>query len=139
MNQLDLARQIATKAHTGQSRNDGVTPYISHSQKVVSLLYGIDAKVIGWLHDVLEDTPLTEQDLLDEGIQATYVSAVSLLTKEKGQVYSSYIEELKDCEHPIIIRVKIADIVANLTDKPSANQIIKYTEALTSLSEGGNI
>ena len=60
-----LAAQIATDAHRGQFRRDGVTPYISHPEAVAKRVEGDDlAEAIAWLHDVLEDTAIKVQDLV---------------------------------------------------------------------------
>lgn len=136
MNQLQLAESIARKAHAGQTRRDGVTPYIKHVEKVVSLVG--DNKVlqcIAWLHDVIEDTKYTLQRLIDLGVEMSIVNAVDILTHKKNWSYTKYINEIIIQGEESIEKVKIADIVANLTDKPTPKQIDKYVQALNILAK----
>ncbi|MBT3298205.1 bifunctional (p)ppGpp synthetase/guanosine-3',5'-bis(diphosphate) 3'-pyrophosphohydrolase [archaeon] len=65
---VELAQKYATKYHQGQFRKNGVTPYIVHPHAVVKYLekFGIKDEVtlsIAWLHDIVEDTPLTYSDV----------------------------------------------------------------------------
>jgi (p)ppGpp synthase/HD superfamily hydrolase len=133
MTQLELAESIARKAHRGQYRHDGITPYITHVEKVVSMVYTFDAKVLAWLHDVVEDNKYLDAEyLLDEGVDAGYVCSLNRLTHEKGDLYTKYIEGIVGDDLAVI--VKIADIVSNLINKPSKRQITKYKDALTILA-----
>jgi len=135
MSELVLkAKQYATVAHMGQFRRDGVTPYIKHPERVVEILAGKDevTRAVGWLHDVIEDTTTTYQDLQDEGFHSEIVNAVVLLTRVDSANYKIYLKALS--EDPIARTVKIADMLANLTDSPTPRQIKKYTEALLWIS-----
>lgn len=128
---LESAEKIARESHHGQIRKDG-SPYITHVELVVSQLRGNqEAQVVGWLHDVLEDTDLTESDLLDFGLSKQIVDIVLLLTKRREQKYEDYIDQVKKNE--IARKVKIADILANLMDNPGKKQIIKFSKALLRL------
>lgn len=134
MSPLEHAKQFATKAHAGQFRRDGVTPYIRHPARVVEILAGKDEATLmtGWLHDVLEDTPTTAEDLLAAGIPSAVVNAVGLLTRVDANNYKIYLRSLS--ENPMARTVKIADMLANLTDSPTPRQVKKYTEALLWIS-----
>ena len=124
-----LAAQIATDAHRGQFRRDGVTPYISHPEAVAKRVEGDDlAEAIAWLHDVLEDTAIKVQDLVSFGLPAEIVARVELLTKNDGLEYEQYLRRIKS--DPVAKRVKIADMLANLGDRPSERQIVKYAKGL---------
>jgi (p)ppGpp synthase/HD superfamily hydrolase len=135
MDQLQLAAEIAREAHKDQKRYDG-SPYITHVERVVDSVYTFDEKVVAWLHDVMEDCDLETGDLIDKGISWGYVHSLVNLTHEKGELYNHYIKGMLGDE--LAITVKIADIVDNITDKPSRNQKIKYKDALTilALAEG---
>ena len=123
------AAQIASDAHQGQFRRDGVTPYISHPKAVAKQVEGDDlAETIAWLHDVLEDTSITAQDLAAFGMPAEVVARVQLLTKSDAVEYEQYLKRIKS--DPVAKRVKIADMLANLGDKPSERQIVKYAKGL---------
>lgn len=126
-----LAEEIATHAHAGQFRRDGVTPYIEHPRAVAKRLAGEPEGVIavGWLHDVLEENELISvQRLKYAGLSDVVVGAVVLLTHITGTKYENYLERLS--HNWICVKVKIADIRCNLDDDPTPRQIEKYTKAL---------
>ena len=76
--------EIANKAHSGQFRRDGTTPYINHPADVFSRVGGdVDSQAVAWLHDVLEDTKETEESLREQGVEEHILKAVVLLTKKK--------------------------------------------------------
>lgn len=126
-----LAKAIAEEAHAGQFRRDGVTPYILHPAKVAALM-GDDPilEQVAWLHDVLEDTEMTPEELLKRGVSREAVLTVCDLTHETGS-YAGYISRVS--HNPLARKVKIADIVANLTDDPTPRQIVKDHAALQQL------
>jgi (p)ppGpp synthase/HD superfamily hydrolase len=127
---LDDLRKLAEKAHSGQYRRDGKTPYIEHIyavEKRVSHL-GNDYRAVAIAHDLLEDSDITADDLLKEGVPEHIVAAVSLLTKYVGTTYKKYLVEVKKNE--LARRVKIADMLSNLADDPTDNQIKKYAKGL---------
>ena len=120
-------------AHAGQFRRDGKTPYFEHPKRVVQLVEGdLELQAVAWLHDVLEDTEWTSADLFKYGVTFSVVQSVELLTRGKDVSYSDYLTWLKG--NYSATRVKIADMVANLTDNPSEKQVVKYTRALQFLS-----
>lgn len=129
-----LASSIARKAHEGQFRRDGITPYITHPEEVAKSLEGEDPDVIAaaWLHDVLEDTDVGLSDLNNEGIPAHVIEAVALLTRWDGQPYEDYLHWITQDE--IARKVKIADIRHNLSDAPTVKQCQKYTKAISILT-----
>jgi (p)ppGpp synthase/HD superfamily hydrolase len=124
------ARQIAAKAHSNQWRRDGITPYIVHPMQVALRLshYPEEVRATAWLHDVLEDSAYKAGFLRENGIPESVIEAVVVLTKREGVLYTDYIEQIK--AHPFARHVKIADILCNLADNPTNNQIRKYAEAL---------
>ncbi len=128
----ELARQIATAAHVGQFRRDGATPYIEHPQAVARRVAGDDrAEAVAWLHDVLEDTAETPQSLADKGIPADVIASVEALTKGEDVDYDLYLDGI--LADPIAKRVKIADMLTNLSDQPTNKQIRKYATGLLKL------
>ncbi len=80
---------------------------------------------VALLHDVIEDSDITADDLLKEGVPEHIVAAVSLLTKPKyiEMTYKKYLVEVKANE--LARRVKIADMLSNLADDPTDDQIKK--------------
>lgn len=147
-NDPSKAEEIATHWHAGQFRRDGVTPYIEHPRKVVRILRIMCSRYegdqgyhwlfnqilcIGWLHDILEDTPC-DLALLKQHFTDTVVSCVEILTKPPTLPYHLFIDRINNFGPSQAGIVKIADITANLTDSPTEVQCDKYFRALAILS-----
>jgi len=124
---LIKAEAIARKAHKGQKRKDG-KPYITHPRAVAEACEDINCKIVAWLHDVIEDTKLTFQDLLDQGIPENLVDVINCLSKRKQEDYAKYIHQIKYEE--IARLVKIQDLKHNLSDLKQGNMRDKYLLAL---------
>lgn len=130
------AAEIATAAHQGQCRRNGA-PYISHPRAVADRVKGDDiAEAIAWLHDTLEDTGLTVKELIEAKFPQQVIDAVILLTKTDDMDYNQYLLRLK--KDTLAKKVKIADLLANLSDDPSDKQIVKYSKALLTLMDKEN-
>ena len=130
----EIAEQIARKAHEGQHRRDGVTPYVTHPERVAKSIAGNeDLEAVAWLHDVLEDTSETEESLLAAGIPQHIVDAVRCLTKEDGVEYEDYLAGIN--QNALARAVKIQDMLDNLSDGPTEKQIKKYCRGLLSLHD----
>ncbi len=129
------ARDIAMEAPKGQFRRDGKTPYFTHVEAVARKLFiqGEDDETVavGFLHDILEDTKVTRDELTTHGFSEIVTFAVCLLTNEKGFDYGKYISGIGT--NPIAFKVKFADMTHNLSDNPSPAQIIKYANGLICL------
>lgn len=138
MNKYELALKIATEAHKGQVDKAGV-PYINHPLTVASLVDTEEEKIVALLHDTIEDTNITEQDLIDYGFPNEIVEAVKLLTHNKNVPYMDYVAKIKDNE--LARKVKIADLTHNsdlsrlkeITEKDK-KRYEKYQKALLYLS-----
>ena len=134
---LTIARQLATEAHKEQIDKAG-KPYISHCQAVAAQLNTTEEKIVGWLHDVVEDTNITFSDLEKEGIPEYLIEAIKAITKISGESYKQYIKRVK--ENKIALSVKIADMrhncdlsrIANPTAKDYA-RLTKYQKILPDL------
>ncbi len=122
------ALEFITKKHAGQKRNNG-HPYIIHPIRVSKEMRSDTEKIVALLHDVLEDTEATIEELGEFG--PAVVEAVIALTHQEGENYFSYIERLKRNE--IARAVKIADISDNLKDNPSVHAMEKSATALEML------
>lgn len=131
---VTYAEKIATEAHTGQFRKGGKVPYIMHPKDVAERVrsHDLDAQVVAWLHDVIEDTDETEDSLREAGIPRELVDAIVLLTRTREMSYDDYIDRVSSS--PLARQVKIADLISNLADRPSKKQIRKYAGALVRLT-----
>ena len=126
------ARALATKAHEGKTDKAGL-PYITHPERVVSRMENPEAQVIGWLHDTVEDTPITLRD-----IEATFgpetAAAVDAISRRDGEPWSDYLERV--AANPMARQVKISDLmrylncgIENIPPKTSKAMIKKLEDA----------
>jgi (p)ppGpp synthase/HD superfamily hydrolase len=109
---LEDAIVLATNAHKGQKdRND--EPYVMHPIRVMAQLWGHDERMVAVLHDVIEDTDVTLDDLRKAGYPDRIVEAVDAISRRKdaGESFSQYIQRVK--RNPLATRVKIADLKDN--------------------------
>ncbi len=120
------AKEIATFAHEGQKRTDG-SPYINHPSRIADAVEA-RLKPIAWLHDVVEDTQVSLEDLKSQGFPSYVIEAIDLLTHRKGDSNIVYWTKIK--ANPDAKAVKLADINDNLSDKPSDYAKQKYAKAL---------
>lgn len=108
---LEKAIQIAVNAHFGQKDRAG-SPYILHPLRVMNTVTSFDAKVVAILHDVVEDTDVTFDDLINAGIPKHLVITLRLLTHTDNLSYEDYISRL--AANPLAVKVKIADLKDNM-------------------------
>ena len=104
------ALAIAEDAHKGQFDKAGVD-YIQHPLFVASLVEGELAKTVALLHDVVEDSDWTLEDLRKEGLPEEVVQAVGIITKKRNENYEEYILRVK--QNPLARKVKLADLQHN--------------------------
>ena len=113
------AARAATDAHKGQTRWDKSIPYITHPCAVANEFKdvegeeGVFLRTVAWLHDVVEDTDLTLDNLEELGFSRDVTEAVCLVTKIKDDDYIDYI--LRISRNRVACLVKLADIRHNLS------------------------
>ena len=135
-----LAYHMAVVAHEGQSRKGTGEPYIRHVERVADSVQGWEAKTVAYLHDLVEDTPVTFAALL-QFFPRHIVDAVATLTRDpKGapdrETYREFIERCATSGDELALEVKEADVRDNLRDindvpggGPSLER--RYTSALS--------
>ena len=135
---VDLALSIARQAHEGQLDKAGVD-YIEHPIYVASQVDTEEEKAVALLHDVIEDSSVTAEELLNAGLPETVVTAIQILSKKKGQDYQTYLENVKS--NPLARVIKLADLKHNsdLSRLPSISakdreRLKKYKKAMDFLS-----
>ena len=127
--QKDVEKAIvfATKKHAGQKRADG-TAYIYHPIMVSAILkdaeYGYEYQIAGILHDVLEDTNTTEEELSKE-FGKKIADTVKCLTRPKGMNEEEYVEQV--LSNRIAAVVKSADKIHNVSEIVQLNPTGKRT------------
>ena len=135
---LDRAIELAKQHHEGQTDKAG-KPYIDHPLRVMNQVESEEEKIVAVLHDIVEDTDISLDDLRNEGFSEKVVSAVECLTKQDGENYDSYIERISF--NPLAVKIKLADLEDNrdltrlpeVTDK-DLERIEKYDKALEKLT-----
>lgn len=111
MSTLEDAILLAVQAHRGQIDKAG-QPYILHVLRVMFRLESEKERMVGVLHDVVEDTKYTLDDLRQMGYPKEVLAALDSLTKKSDESYEAFIERTKG--NPIASRVKVADLEDNL-------------------------
>lgn len=149
MFQWEKAIEVAMEAHKDQMYGD--KPYICHLLDVDNFVTKMYANVkssseqyakepedeidklraVAFLHDLLEDTDVTKEDLVSFGFCEDVVYIVVCMTKIEGQPYHAYLDVVMSCE--LARKVKICDTAANLTQSlldKNKRLINKYTKQL---------
>lgn len=108
---LAKAIDIASSAHLGQTDRSG-KPYILHPLRIMFNMTSEDAKIAAVLHDVVEDTDWTLDQLAEAGFSSTVVSTVDLLTHDDETEYFDYVKRLS--VSAIAIEVKLGDLTDNM-------------------------
>ncbi|MEE2044983.1 HD domain-containing protein, partial [Nocardiopsis tropica] len=105
---LDQASRLAWSVHAGQVDRAG-RPYSEHVFAVRDLLapHGVHAQMAGVLHDVLEDTPVTADDLRGRGCPEAVVRAVESVSRRPGESYGDLVR--RAAADPLGRLVKLAD------------------------------
>lgn len=111
---MDEAILIAVEAHQGQKDRYGAS-YILHPIRVMMQFDSDVEMIVAILHDVVEKTNWTLDQLREQGFNEDIIKAVDLLTRRESQPYMEYIDRLKG--NPIARRVKIADLEDNMNPK----------------------
>lgn len=130
---LSKAIQIAKRAHEGQ-KDKGGKEYIFHPLRVMLQFDTEEEQVCAVLHDVIEDSFVTLEDLKKAGIPETILSALDALTKREKEDYENYIERVS--KNKLACKIKLADLEDNMylrdivspTEKDYA-RIEKYKKA----------
>ncbi len=137
MSTLERAIAIAAQAHLGQVDKAG-SPYILHPLRVMMRLHSAEERIVGVLHDVLEDTAVTVADLRGEGFSEEILTALLAVTKSEGEDYESFVR--RAAQNPIAKNVKMADLLDNsdlgrlssVTPKDH-ERVLKYRRAIAKL------
>ncbi|HWP80821.1 MAG TPA: HD domain-containing protein [Candidatus Acidoferrum sp.] len=131
------ALRIAYDAHHGQADRTGL-PYIYHPLHLAEHIGDSEVLIAtALLHDVVEDTDITFDDLAAQGITKDVITALKLLTHDERVSYMDYVRHIKDSGNKTAIAVKLADLRHNadacrlveIDDKARA-RIAKYHAAL---------
>lgn len=138
---IGRALAIALTAHTGQTDKGGM-PYIMHPLTVATTFTNVYDIATALLHDVIEDSDFTLEELSALGMPPCVVDAVDALTRREGESFKQYIRRCRANDRAA--RVKATDISHNLdltrlNDLASRDEVLRkrpmYFQALAMLNE----
>ena len=139
MNNLEQAITIAIKAHAGQVDKAG-QPYVLHPLRLMLKFETEVEMIVAVMHDVIEDSEFTQDDLKKFGFSESIVEAIDCLSKRNGENYDDFV--LRVSQNNLASKIKVEDIKDNLditrlnkiTDK-DLKRVEKYHRALKALSK----
>ncbi len=108
---LNKALEIANRAHAGQVDKAG-EPYILHPLRVMMTRANEIERICAVLHDVIEDSDVTFDDLRGEGFSEEIIEVLNCITKRTGESYDDFIGRILGNE--IACRIKLADLCDNM-------------------------
>ena len=104
------ALKLCFEAHKEQIDKSGM-PYVFHPFHLAEQMQDEESTIVALLHDVVEDTDYTLDDLSKMGFDDSVLTAINLMTHEDGVPYMDYVEQIKT--NPIAKIVKLADLRHN--------------------------
>ena len=133
------ALKFMFEAHKDQLDKSGI-PYVFHPFHLAEQMQTEETVLAALLHDVVEDTSYTLEDIKNLGVPASVIEALGLLTHKEGVPYMEYVAAIKP--NPIARAVKLADLRHNsdLTrldqvDQKALERVEKYKKAMALLTE----
>ena len=138
--QTKKAMRIAYVAHKDQVDKSGM-PYIFHPYHLAEQMEDETSVCVALLHDVVEDTDFTFDDLRELGISESVIKSIRLLTHNKATAYADYIQSIKESGDEIAIKVKLADLRHNsditrleLIEEKAVESSNRYKDAIKQLT-----
>ncbi len=133
-----LALNLCFTLHEYQ-KDKGNSPYVFHPFHLAEQMTDEDSCIVALLHDIIEDTPCTLDDLKKLGFSTKIIRAIDDITYKEGMDYFDYINIIHN--NPLATRVKLADLKHNMdvtrleeVTKKDEQRIKKYNQAIQLLS-----
>ena len=133
------ALKLCFEAHKEQVDKSGM-PYVFHPFHLAEQMTDETTTVVALLHDVVEDTELTFDDLEKQGFGEEIISVLKLLTHNDDTPYMDYVAKIKN--NKIATAVKLADLRHNsdltrldVVDEKALKRKEKYEKAIKLLTE----
>ena len=138
-NMTKIALRLCFKAHKDQLDRSGM-PYVFHPFHLAEQMNTEETTIVALLHDLVEDTDYTIEDLVDMGFDKSITDAIALMTHADNVAYMDYVRAIKD--NPIAKTVKLADLKHNsdltrleIVDEKALSRREKYLKAIAILQE----
>lgn len=133
------ALAVCFEAHKSQVDKSGL-PYVFHPFHLAEQMKDEMTTIVALLHDVIEDTSITVEELRDMGFPAEAIAAIQIMTHDKSIPYMDYVAQIK--KNPIAREVKLADLKHN-SDLTRLNEVAekdlerlkKHKKAISLLEE----
>ena len=133
------AMKLCFEAHKDQKDKSGL-PYVHHPFHLAEQMETEDTTIVALLHDVVEDTEYTLDDIRAMGFPERIIEALSYMTHDDAVPYLDYVAKIK--ENPIATAVKMADLKHNsdlsrlaVVDEKALKRVEKYRKAMKILEE----
>lgn len=133
------ALKLSFEAHKNQVDKSGM-PYVYHPFHLAEQMETETTVIVALLHDVVEDTDYTLEDIRVMGFPEQVIEALALMTHDKSVPYMDYVEKIK--KNPIAKAVKLADLKHNsdlsrldVVDEKAVKRVEKYKTAMKLLTE----
>lgn len=133
------AMKLCFEAHKEQIDKSGM-PYVFHPFHLAEQMTDEATTIVALLHDVVEDTEITFEDLKEEGFSDEIINALKLLTHDKDTPYMEYVGEIK--KNNVSTKVKLADLRHNsdlsrfdVIDEKALKRKEKYEKAIKLLTK----
>ena len=128
------ALKLCFEAHKNQTDKSGM-PYVFHPFHLAEQMETEETTIVALLHDVVEDTDYTIEDLIAMGFSKAVTDAIALMTHDDDTEYMDYVRAIKD--NPIAKAVKLDDLNHNsdttrldVVDTRALKRVEKYQQAL---------
>lgn len=135
--QTKIALKLCFKAHHNQVDKSGI-PYVFHPFHLAEQMDTEESIVVALLHDVVEDTDYTLDDLREMGFGDAVIRALTLMTHDPVVPYMDYVKAIGT--NPLATKVKLADLRHNsdlgrldVIDKKALSRVEKYSKAINYL------
>lgn len=132
------ALRLSFDAHKDQLDKSGM-PYVYHPFHLAEQMESEETVTVALLHDVVEDTDYTIEDIIAMGFPKSVTDALTLMTHDKTVPYMDYVAKIKT--NPIAKAVKLADLRHNsdtsrldIVDEKTKNRLEKYADAIQLLT-----
>jgi len=128
------ALKLCFEAHKDQVDKSGM-PYVFHPFHLAEQMKDENTTIVALLHDVIEDTEYTVDDLISMGFNTEIIDALKLMTHEDAMPYMEYVTQIK--KNPVAMAVKMADLRHNsdlsrldIVDAKAHERAEKYKKAI---------
>ncbi|MBI1257182.1 MAG: HD domain-containing protein [Chloroflexi bacterium] len=140
MPNIEDAIKLALEKHHGQTDKGGAA-YITHPLRIMAQMQTETEQIVAVLHDVVEDSDVTLDDLHQMGFSEEIVTALDHLSRRADETYEQFIQRIKP--HPLAVRVKLGDLRDNMDirragalDEKALERFERYRKAWLELTEG---